>query len=404
MTDMKDDFLKMAMKAMQNPTVQKLMANEKVQKGFANAFKASYEVKSKLDEKKSDFAEQLNLATKDDLRTMKRELDRLQRQVSKLKKQQTDDSASAKSSSKSSSKKSTSKKSSAKKSSSKKSTKKSPKKSIARAVHVTPPKILLTNDDGIDARGLAALEAALQDLGEVWVVAPDTEQSAVSQAITLRLPVRVRNRGAQRYSISGTPTDCVYVALNRLLEDVDICVSGINHGANLGDDVLYSGTVAGAIEATLLDVPSIAVSLATYGDFEFEAAADAARRLADKVLVEGLPRGVFLNVNVPRDARVGDELVVCKLGRRNYGRVVEEKHDPRDRPYYWLGGAEMGFDDLPGSDCNVISNGQISVTPVHLDMTHYRFARELENWEGLRGFHGLETPRQDSSRGDASSD
>src|SRR5690554_169440 len=142
------------------------------------------------------------------------------------------------------------------------------------------PIILLTNDDGINAPGLHALEEAMAELGEVWVVAPATEQSAVSQAITLRSPVRVRDCGTRRFSISGTPTDCVYVALNRLLEKVDVCVSGINHGANLGDDVLYSGTVAGAIEATLRDVPAVAVSLASYKDFDFGVAAQAGRKLA----------------------------------------------------------------------------------------------------------------------------
>lgn len=249
------------------------------------------------------------------------------------------------------------------------------------------PTILLTNDDGIDAPGLAALEEAMADLGEVWVVAPATEQSAVGQAITLRSPVRVRDRGTRRYSISGTPTDCAYVALNHLIDKVDLCVSGINHGANLGDDVLYSGTVAGAIEATLLDVPAIAMSLAGYKDFDFGVAAQAARRLAEQVLRRGLPRGVFLNCNVPQDADLNADFTVCKLGRRNYGHVVEVKLDPRKQPYYWLGGSELGFDDLPGSDCNAISHGQISVTPVHLDMTHYRFARELESWEGLKGYH-----------------
>ncbi|MFP4597099.1 MAG: 5'/3'-nucleotidase SurE [Persicimonas sp.] len=249
------------------------------------------------------------------------------------------------------------------------------------------PTILITNDDGIQARGIQALEEALGELGEVWVVAPEAEQSAVSQAITLRMPVRVRDFGERRHAISGTPTDCVYVALNHLIDKVDICVSGINHGANLGDDVIYSGTVAGAIEATLVDVPSIAVSLAAYRDLDFSVAASAARRLTEQVLEHGLPRGVFLNVNVPREAGPDTDMVVCKLGRRNYGRVVEEKHDPRKRPYYWLGGAELGFDDLPGSDCNVISEGKISVTPVHLDLTDYSFTKEMQHWDGLRGFH-----------------
>ncbi|MFW5966029.1 MAG: 5'/3'-nucleotidase SurE [Persicimonas sp.] len=261
---------------------------------------------------------------------------------------------------------------------------------------MSEPTILITNDDGIQARGLAALEEALSPLGQVWVVAPDSEQSAVSQAITLRHPVRVRKRGERRYAISGTPTDCAYVALNHLIDRVDVCVSGINHGANLGDDVIYSGTVAGAIEATLVDVPAIAVSLAAYGDLEFDAAATVARRLTERVLERGLPRGVFLNVNVPREATESSDLVVCKLGRRNYGRVVEEKLDPRQRPYYWLGGAELGFDDIPGSDCNVISEGKVSVTPVHLDLTDYGFARELEHWEGLEGFYGAPSPLEDS--------
>lgn len=258
------------------------------------------------------------------------------------------------------------------------------------------PTILITNDDGISARGLQALEEALSQVGDVWVVAPESEQSAVSQAITLRLPVRVRKHGERRYAISGTPTDCVYVALNHLIDHVDVCVSGINHGANLGDDVIYSGTVAGAIEATLVDVPSIAVSLAAYRNLDFDASAHAARVLTEQVLENGLPRGVFLNVNVPRQAVPGTEIVVCKLGRRNYGRVVEEKFDPRKRPYYWLGGAELGFDDLPGSDCNIISEGKISLTPVHLDLTHYSFAKELEHWDGLNGFHA--SPRGDERR------
>src|SRR5690606_19107128 len=143
--------------------------------------------------------------------------------------------------------------------------------------------------------------------------------------ITLRAPVRVREHGTRRYSISGTPTDCVYVALNRLVQQADICVSGINHGANMGDDVLYSGTVAGAIEATLLDVPAVAMSLAGFKDFHFDVAAQAARKLTEQVLRRGLPRGVFLNCNVPQDANPDADFQICKLGRRNYSPMVEEK-------------------------------------------------------------------------------
>lgn len=247
------------------------------------------------------------------------------------------------------------------------------------------PTILVTNDDGIYSRGLTALEEALADIGDVWTVAPQSEQSAVSQAISLRTPVRVKERGEQRYAVSGTPTDCVYIALHHIVDEVDLCVSGINHGANLGDDVIYSGTVAGAIEATLGDIPSIAVSLAGHRDLDFDVSSSTAVLLAEQVLERGLPRGVFLNVNVPVGATDDTERVVCKLGRRNYSRDVSQKLDPRNQPYYWLGGSELGFDDMPGSDCNVIADGHISVTPVHLDLTHYRFMDDMSHWAGLSG-------------------
>ncbi len=245
------------------------------------------------------------------------------------------------------------------------------------------PLILLTNDDGYTSAGLAALRAAIEPLGEVWVVAPATEQSAISHAITLWDPVRIVEREERVYSVSGTPTDCVYVAVNHILDRrPDLCVSGINHGANLGDDVMYSGTVAGAAEACLFDIPSVAVSLASYRSREFDKAADAARRVAQAVLNRGLPRGVLLNVNVPRDV-ANDHIQVTKLGRRTYGAQVTEKRDPRNKSYYWIGGAELGFDDIPGSDCNAISRDSITVTPVHLDLTHYRFMKELADWGEL---------------------
>lgn len=244
------------------------------------------------------------------------------------------------------------------------------------------PLILLTNDDGIDAPGLHALERALATLGDVWTVAPASEQSAVSHAITLWNPLRIHSRGEQRFAVTGTPTDCVYLALSKLLpRKPDLCVSGVNHGANLGDDVIYSGTVAGASEATLQDVPSVAVSLASYKSQNFEVAAHAARRVAAAVLRNRLPRGVLLNVNVPKDADMNARIAVTKLGRRYYGNMVTEKADPRNKPYYWLGGAELGFDDIPGTDCNAVANNQISVSPVQMDLTHYRFIGELAQWD-----------------------
>lgn len=254
------------------------------------------------------------------------------------------------------------------------------------------PTILLTNDDGIDSKGLVAFEEAMSSLGDVWVVAPERNQSSISSAISLREPLRVDERSPQRFAVSGTPADCVYLATNELVDgDIDLCVSGINHGANLADDVLYSGTVAGAIEATLVDIPAIAVSLASrkleMKPDEAEAVHEAldagaafARKLARQVIERRLPRSVLLNVNVPEDADDQTPAVVGKMGRRDYLKEVHQKLDPRGKPYFWLGGAELAFDDLPGSDCNAIARSKISVTPIRLDMTDHRFADELEDW------------------------
>ncbi len=243
------------------------------------------------------------------------------------------------------------------------------------------PVILVTNDDGIDAAGIQALREAMEPLGEVWVVAPKDEQSAVSNAISLRDPLRVRSRGTRQLAVSGTPTDCVYVALNHVLERPPaLCVSGINHGANLGDDVIYSGTVAAAIEATMCDVPAIAFSLAGLRSRNFDAAMDHAAELASVIMDRCIPRATFFNVNFPPDVAANTGRRLTKLGRRNYGRVVVEKEDPRRRPYFWLGGAELGFDDIPGSDCNAVADGLISITPVDLDLTHYNFMREMKGW------------------------
>jgi 5'-nucleotidase len=247
---------------------------------------------------------------------------------------------------------------------------------------MTTPTILVTNDDGVEAEGLRALEEAMESLGDVVVVAPDSEQSGVGHGISLHNPLRVRRKGDARFSVSGTPADCVYFALNELLDETpDLCVSGINHGANLADDLIYSGTVAGAREATLCDVPAVAVSLATYQAETFDVAADFSTKIAGDVLDRGLPRDVLLNVNVPPDADEETPTRVAKLGRRNYQRFVHRKNDPQNRPYFWLGSSELTFDDIPGSDCNAITQSSITVTPVHLDRTHYAFMRELREWD-----------------------
>lgn len=244
------------------------------------------------------------------------------------------------------------------------------------------PLILLSNDDSIDAPALHALEAAMSALGEVWVVAPLSEQSGVSSALSLHDPLRIHKRGERRFAVSGTPADCVYMALHQILpRRPALCVSGINQGANLGDDVIYSGTVAAAIEATLHDVPAMAISHTSGGrKHDFEPVGRVAVRVAAELMRRHIPRGTLLNVNVPRGVAEDAPIVITKLGRRNYERRVSEQRDPRGAPYYWIGGSEVDFDDLPGSDCNAIAAGHISITPLHIDLTHYRTIEALRQW------------------------
>ena len=242
-------------------------------------------------------------------------------------------------------------------------------------------RILLSNDDGVHARGLAALAAAFPD-DEVWIVAPDREQSASSHSITLARPLRVTEIGPRRYAVDGTPTDAVYMGLNLVLRGrrPDLVVSGVNHGPNLGNDVLYSGTVAAAMEAALLGVNAIAVSLAGPPPHDFGEAARFAAALARRVVASPPPAPLLLNVNVPPGPIRGYRFV--RLGRRTYGSEVVEKTDPRGRKYYWIGG-EGGptNEDIPGSDCNTaLLDGLVSVTPLHLDSTHDAVLKELRSW------------------------
>lgn len=247
--------------------------------------------------------------------------------------------------------------------------------------------VLVCNDDGIQAAGLRALETALAPLGDVWVVAPDREQSATSHSLSLHRPLRVEEVGPRRLAVDGTPTDCVNVAINGILpERPAIVLAGVNHGANLGDDITYSGTVSAAMEATLLGVPSIAVSLVMNGaPGNFEPAATFAARLAALVLRRGLPRDTLLNVNVPdRPQPAIRGYMITRQGKRRYGDAVVEKVDPRGKKYYWIGGTDLGFVPEEGTDCVAVEKGYISVTPLHLDLTNYASMRELEqldlNW------------------------
>jgi 5'-nucleotidase len=236
-------------------------------------------------------------------------------------------------------------------------------------------RVLLTNDDGIDSAGLRALEEAIAPLCELWVVAPDREQSAASHAISLTRPLRLHELGPRRYSVDGTPTDCVYLAVNHLLKDqpVDMLLSGINHGPNLADDVTYSGTVAGAMEGAVLGVRvSVAISLVPKGPLDFTPAAAFSRALVTAFLDHPPVVPLLLNVNVPAGAAPG-RFALTRLGRRGYDSSVLEKVDPRGRKYYWIGGPQAQHADIPGSDCNaVLDDNLISVTPLHLDLTSDR--------------------------------
>jgi 5'-nucleotidase len=252
-------------------------------------------------------------------------------------------------------------------------------------------RLLLSNDDGIASPGLRALREALQDLGEVWVVAPDREQSAASHSISLHRPLRLDKLGEREFAVDGTPTDCVYVALNHLMakSPPDLVVSGINHGPNLGDDITYSGTVAAAFEAVILGVPAFAVSLVARPPRDFSAAARFSRALAEALAKTRLPRGTLLNVNVPAGA--GERYKITRMGKRSYGNLVEERTDPRGRRYYWIGGDEAQHEGTPGSDCHAIYDEKIiSVTPLQLDLTSYALIDELRGWT-VGGFQRAES-------------
>lgn len=240
--------------------------------------------------------------------------------------------------------------------------------------------ILVSNDDGIQSEGISALEEALRKLGEVYTVAPDREQNSMSHALTLHRPLRVEEIGSRRFAVDGTPTDCVKLALSGLLPvRPNLVVSGINKGPNLGDDIIYSGTVAAAIEGTLLGIPSMAISLVTFRDFVFQAAAEFAVNLASRVLEKGVPPGTLLNVNVPPLPK--HELKGWRLtrqGKRHYSEKIVERVDPRGRKYYWIGGDDLGFAQEDGTDCVAVQEGFISVTPLQVDLTNYRLLQETQ--------------------------
>ncbi len=245
--------------------------------------------------------------------------------------------------------------------------------------------VLLTNDDGINSQGLLSLKKEISKIGQVWVAAPDREQSATSHSLTLQHPLRINKIAERFYSVDGTPTDAVMLGVHAILKrKPDILISGINHGPNMGDDVSYSGTVAAAMEGTILNIPSIAVSNVNWNARHFESAAKFVRRLVTFVLKNGLPQYTFLNVNVLDKKLDIKKFKITRLGKRVYSDVVIEKIDPRGKNYYWIGEQtpiwEKKEDD---TDFSAIQKGYVSITPLHLDMTDYKAIEHIKKWKIL---------------------
>jgi 5'-nucleotidase len=245
-------------------------------------------------------------------------------------------------------------------------------------------RILVTNDDGYLAAGIQTLAEAASGLGEVTVVAPDREQSATSHSLTLHYPLRVRRATDGSQVVDGTPTDCVMLAIGELLQErPDFVLSGINHGANLGDDVLYSGTVAAAMEATILGIPAIAVSHASRDHDQIGDWREVLATLLQQLMTRGdFPKETLLNVNLPpvRPHQVTG-VRVTTLGRRAYVGSLTRALDPNGREYFWIGGGESKWWGAAESDFRAIHDGFISVTPLHLDLTNYRLLEDIGGWD-----------------------
>jgi 5'-nucleotidase len=241
--------------------------------------------------------------------------------------------------------------------------------------------LLLSNDDGINSSGLHALANALSKLGKIYIVAPDREQSASSHALSIHRPLRIEKVSENSFSVDGTPTDCINIAINGILNNTkpDIIVSGINRGENLGDDITYSGTVSAAIEGTLLGIPSLAVSLQGRNDFEFEAASYFSHLISSYILTNPIPKDTLINMNIPGlPLKEIKGIKITRQGKRLYNDPIIEKTDPRGKKYYWIGGCELESMEMENSDIEAIKKGFVSITPIKLDMTDYSLMKKLE--------------------------
>jgi len=243
-------------------------------------------------------------------------------------------------------------------------------------------RILVSNDDGYSAPGLEALVAALSGLGDITVVAPETNHSGASNSLTLNRPLSLRQIRTGFYCVNGTPSDCVHVALTGLLDTrPDLVVSGINNGANMGDDTLYSGTVAAATEGYLFGIPAIAFSLVEKDWAHLDAARAVAREIVQRQLAEPLQAPVLLNVNIPNRARAAMQgMEVTRLGKRHPSDPVVRTTTPYGDPVYWIGRAGNALDAEPGTDFHAIHQGKVSLTPLRLDLTHHAQLAVVRDW------------------------
>jgi len=247
-------------------------------------------------------------------------------------------------------------------------------------------RVLVSNDDGVDAPGIKVLARRLAVVGEVIVVAPDRDRSGASNSLTLDAPIRVTRLDDGRYRVMGTPTDCVHLALAGLLDkEPDIVVSGINNSANLGDDVIYSGTVSAAMEGRFLGLPAIAVSLAAvdHRGEHYATAAQAALCIMQRLLVDPLPADTILNVNVPDRAWADIRgFAVTRLGKRHRSAPCIAQTDPRGRPVWWIGPPGEAEDAGPGTDFHAVREGYISITPIQVDLTRFQALEKVSSWVG----------------------